>query len=375
MFTLRTKIALLKAMATKKTPIYVQFAVTKNCNLGCGMCGSSASREDEKELSLAEISKLAGVLDRLNIGIILLTGGEPFIRPDIPEIIRIFSKKGFTVRLQTNGILADEEMIKSACRAGMKEVTISLNSLEPDKQDAFTGNKGSWQRTIEAIARFSRILPVRGTLLGVNTVVCKQNLEELPDIIKFVTACGFYSSLIPVHVSGRDENDFIIRKRAWGFQFTKEDLARIDIIYKQVVDMKRMGYHIYNSYKFLNKSPEFLKGRRVGWNCDSPNLYFSISPSGKFLPCVDIKTDISMLDAGFPKLYNSQEFKTQIKEMVRKCPGCFYACYPEMTYLCRDFKTALDRLRQGAKAMKATRKPVNYEDSLRIIKEIRGLCQ
>jgi MoaA/NifB/PqqE/SkfB family radical SAM enzyme len=336
------------------------------------MCGSSISRKNENELNLAEIKKIADVLDRLNIGVILLTGGEPFLRPDLPEIIRIFSKKGFTVRLQTNGILASEEMIKSACQAGMREVTLSLNSLEPDRQDALTGQKGSWHKIIEAIANFSRILPARGTLLGINTVVYQQNLKELPNIVKFVTACGFYSSLIPVHVTNQDNNDFIIRKSDPGLLFSEKDFDEIDLTYKKVIDMKKNGYHIYNSYKFLRESPTFLKGKRINWNCDSPYLYFSISSSGKFLPCVDIKTNISILDHGFYALYNSEKFKAQIEEMVKKCPGCFYACYPEMTYFCRDLKTTLDRLWEGGKVMKAVRKPINYADLIRLIEKIRN---
>lgn len=370
MFTIRTKLALAKGIITKKVPIYVQYAVTKKCNLGCKMCGSSVSRKEENELTLAEIKKLADVLDRLNISIIILTGGEPFMRQDIVEIIRIFAKKGFTVRLQTNGILPDEKMIRSAYQAGMREVTISLDSLIPEKQDAITGQKGSWFKIVESIARFSRILPSFNNLLGINTVVCKQNLEEVPDIIRFVTACGFYSSLIPIHLDPV-KNDFIIRKSASEFSFTPEDHEKIEQIYERVICMKNNGYNIYNSYKFLRNSPDFLKGKKIDWHCDSPYLYFSISPSGKFLPCVDINTSIPMLNDDFPDLYNSEGFKFQIKEMVKKCPGCFYACYPEISYFCRDFRTTLERFWLGCKISCSIRRPISYNDSLKLIEKIR----
>jgi len=371
MFTLRTKIALAKALITKRSPIYVQFAVTKRCNFSCAMCGSSVSRHAERDLSLSEIKKIADVLDRLNVGIVLLTGGEPFARPDIVDIIHLFSQKGFTVRLQTNGILATEDKITSACQAGMKEVTISLSSLIPERQDAVTGEQGSWYKIMEAITRFSQLLPTRGTLLGINTVVTKHNVEELPRMIKFVTAIGFYISLIPVHGNPGKENDFIIRKSAPGYSFTKEDRTMLERTYQKVLVMKKAGYHIYNSRSFLLKSPHFLAGERIHWHCDSPALYFSISPSGNFLPCVDLKTSFSMLDDNFLALYRSKEFQSEITEMVKKCPGCFYACYPEMTYLCRDVMTTFERIGQGCKILFSKRTPIGYEDCLRLAARIR----
>jgi MoaA/NifB/PqqE/SkfB family radical SAM enzyme len=371
MFTARTKKALIRGVLTKKSPIYVQFAVTKLCNLKCRMCGSSTSRKDEAELSLPQIEILAGTLDKLNAGVVLLTGGEVFLRPDIAEVVRIFSRKGFTVRLQTNGILADEEKIKAVCAAGAKEITISLNSLIPEKQDAITGQEGSWQKIVASIVRFSRILPTRGALLGINTVVTPGNLEEVPQLIRFATAIGFYSSLIPVHTAGPGADDFIIRKHSPESVFTPESFARVDAVYRQVLKMKQAGYNVYNSYKFLRNSPAFLKGRRINWHCDSPHLYFAISPAGNFLPCVDIKTSFSMLDPGFAGLYHSGEFQRKIRQLVEKCSGCFYACWPEMTYFCRDPRVFLERAAFGMKAALKTRKPVTYAQCLSIVEGIR----
>lgn len=366
MFTKKTKLALVKGIITKETPIYVQFAITKHCNLNCGACASSLSRKNERELSLSEIEKISVVLSRLGAGIILLTGGEPFLRKDLPEIISAFCTKGFTVRLQTNGILANEERIMAALQAGMLEITVSLNSLTPEKHDSMVGLAGSWQRTITAIARFSQILPKRGAVLGINTIVSPQNLSELPAIIKFVTAIGFHSSLIPVHTAPADKEDFIIRKYAPEYAFHSEAFLEIDRVYTEIIKMKKQGYRIYNSFEFLRNSPVFLKGKRVEWRCDSPNLYFAISPSGNFLPCVELKTAYSMLDDGFVERYNSKEFKKEVGDMVTRCTGCYYACWPEMTYLCRNPLVFGERAIFGLRAAWEKRRPVTYERCLEI---------
>jgi len=367
----RTKLALLRGVITKRSPVYVQFAVSKYCNLRCGMCRAVEARKNERELSLAEIGKLAKVLNKLGAAIVILTGGEPMLRKDIVEIVKVFTQRGLDVRLQTNGLLAGEERIKSLFEAGLKAVTLSLDTLDPEKQDKISNQKGAWDGTIRSLALFSKILPKKGNMTGVNTVVSKVNIKEIPKIVTFVTAIGFYSSLIPVHLSSGEDPDFIVRGDSALFRFSEDDSLLIDSTYREIIEMKRKGYHIHNSFRFLRESPNFLKYGKVDWPCDSPHLYFSVSPQGYFLPCVDLKGTKSMLDDDFVDVFYSKRFQDDVKGTVKKCSGCFYACYPEISYFCRDFKTTLERIRQGYKISKTTRRPVSYEDCLGMIDKIR----
>lgn len=368
---LHAKLMMLKGVLTKRSPIYVQFAVSKFCNLNCQMCQAVQVRKDERELSLGEIEKLAQVLYKIGAGIVILTGGEPLLRKDIAEIVGIFSQRGFDVRIQTNGLLASEEKISQLLKAGLNEITLSLDTLEPETQDKINNQSGSWERIIRALALFSRLLPKRGNMTGVNTVVSRLNIEEIPKIVKFVSAIGFYSSLIPVHLSSDSKTDFIVRRQAENFRFRERDFDLIDKVYQRVIDMKKNGYQIINSYKFLRNSPKFLKYGKVQWSCDSPDLYFSISPQGIFLPCVDLKGEKSMLDDDFLDVFNSQSFRDQIRRKVKSCAGCFYACYPEVSYFCRDIKTFCERILEGTKISLRQRKPVSYEESLRLIQDFR----
>lgn len=368
---LKAKLAFIKGLLTRRSPIYVQFAVSKHCNLNCSMCQAVESRKEERELELDEIRKLAAILEKMHVGIIVLTGGEPLLRRDLAGIIDAFSSKGLEVRLQTNGLLASEAKIKELLRAGLKEVTLSLDTLDAPKQDRINNQAGSWHKTIEALAVFSRILPKRGNMTGVNTVVSKMNIQELPRIIEFVTRLGFYSSLIPVHLSSGKEDDFIVRAKGETFRFCEEDFELIDRVYREVIRMKKTGFHVHNSFRFLKESPGFLKYGQAHWRCDSPGLYFAVSPAGYFLPCVDLKGQKSMLDEDFMEVFYSQAFQESIKEAVSSCPGCFYACYPEISYFCRDPKTTLERLWQGLKISRTVRNPVSYDNSLRLIERIR----
>lgn len=373
MNSLRRNRLFLKAALTGKVPVYVQYAVTKRCNLNCRMCRTTASRQEEVELTLEEISKIADILSEIGIGILILTGGEPMLKDDLAKIVGIFTERGIKVRLQTNAIPATGDKVAELVSAGLKEVTVSLNSLHPEVNDRITGLKGSWHRIMRGLANFSEGLPEKGNLCGVNITVSSYNLGELPALIKFVTYIGFFASLIPVHLAnGKDENQFIVRASAPDCGFQLQDHQLIDEIYDRVIQMKKGDYRIYNSFRFLRESREFLKTGKINWTCQSPDLYFSISPQGYFLPCVDIKTEESMLEGNFLKRYRSGELRVKIRESVRACRGCMYACYPEIVYVCRHPRTFLERVGFALKVRKIERKKLTYDELINAAEKFRG---
>lgn len=369
MLTRKSRNSIIRGIIRRRSPIYVQYALSKSCNLRCRMCGAVDARANERELNLNEIEILADRMDRLKVGVLILTGGEPFIRKDLPEIIKIFSKKDIDVRLQTNAILATEESIKQVIAAGLKEVTISLDTMDKNKQDFICNKKGTWDKIIESISLFSEYLPKKGAMPIINTVVSKLNINDITDVVKFTTRIDFYNSIIPIHSS--ITNGFVVRKESEPFKFTKKDFRDIDETYKNLIRMKKQGYNVHNTYKFLKKSPDFLKYNKIYWKCDSPHLYFSISPQGYFLPCVDLKGDKSILDKDFIDVFRSKEFIRKIRNQVKNCPGCMYACYPEISYLCKDPLVLLERIKQGLLISKKERNAYTYEEMLDIIKDIK----
>ena len=200
-------------------------------------------------------------------------------------------------------------------------------------------------------------------MLGLNTVVSKKNIDEIPDIIEFATHIGFYVSLIPVHCAA-DTGRFIIRKEAPGFAFQAENHPEIDALYRRVIDMKKNGHLVYNSYRFLRESPEFLKSGKTRWKCLSPDLYFAVSPGGRFLPCVDIDAPFNMLKGDFVRTYRSPAFREAVDSKVRGCQGCLYGCWAEMVYLFTDMRVLAERVAQGARIMLRQRPVVSGSECL-----------
>lgn len=355
---------ILKAVLTRKPPLYVQFAVTKRCNLSCRMCRTTAARRRESELGLSEIGRLAEVVSQIGAGFVILTGGEPMLREDLAEIVRIFTRRGLSVRLQTNAVVSDPGRIEELLTAGLEEVTVSLHSLRPEVNDRITGVDGSWEKIIRGLANWIAVLPARGSLSGINVTVSRYNLEELPALAAFISEIGFYASIIPVHLAGNGSRQFIVRADDPGSALGSSDREVIERVYGRLIQMKKDGVRIYNSYRFLRESREFLSTGRVSWDCLSPDLYYSISPQGHFLPCVDIPTGISMLEDGFLERYRSGEIPARIREMARSCSGCMYACYPEIVYLCRDPGTFFERVKFALRSGRARRDKPGYRELL-----------
>ncbi len=372
MENLRQNLLALRAILFRRNPFYVQFALSKNCQLRCKMCQAVESRKEERELSLEEIERLAGVLARMGTVFLVITGGEPLLRPDLPEITRIFTDNKIAVRLQTNGIGISAAKIRALTEAGLRDVTVSLESLSPQRQDFITGRDGSWDEVMRAIALFSQYLPVEKSLCGVNIVVSKFNLDEITKLARFVSEFGFYSSLIPVHLAD-NPRDYVVRGNNDLFAFGESDYPLIDLVYRELREMKKNGIRIYNSQRYLKESPDFLKYKKTYWRCDSPNLYFSISPGGNFLPCVDIKMDEPMLQAGdFVRRYYSAEFRKKVRSVVRNCPGCMYACWPEVSYLASDARVFFSRIRDGLRVRLERRKPVSFDELVTLAEKYKN---
>jgi len=368
---LRNTLLLLKALLTKRVPVYVQYAVTKKCNLNCNICNSNLSRDKEIDLTLPEIKRLAIILKKIQVSILVLTGGEPFIRKDIIEIAKIFKTSGLEVRFQSNGFLLTPELVIELHKLGTNGITISLDSLNPEIQDRLTNFKNSHEKIFKALSLISQYSSQTKNIYAINTVVSKLNIEELPTLAKFATRMGLFISFIPLH-STRSNSHFIIRKNNTELEFSEKDFLVIDRVYSELIEMKKQGYLIYNSSRFLRETPDYLKYKKIQWKCDSPDLYFAISPSGNFLPCVDLNSNINILDQDFLKNYLQGIPQNQIRKKVDGCEGCMYACWPEFTYLMRDWYTLMEQIKQLRFSSMWTPKPFTDQEIQLLVAKIKN---
>jgi len=318
-----------KSLLKKNQPIYAHYGVTHKCNLNCRIC-SIKNETPLYELTLTEIRKLAQKLYELGIIYISIGGGEPTTRKDILDIVNIFIRRNFYVRLLTNAVDINITFIKKLLILRVHGVSISLDSLSTRKQAyIWDCNEDLYNRTIKNIENFAKFSNKK-KLFILNTVVSKLNIGELPDLVHFASKLGFYVSFIPLEINGSN-NKFL--------KFTDSDYLLVNKIYNKLMDMKRQSYPIFNSLKFLQDSKDFIIKGENNWQCKAGKLYFSISPNGYISIChnksLGFYYDIPEIVS---KLKNS-EFIKKVEYVTSKCQGCIRPCWAEVSNIATDKKT------------------------------------
>lgn len=137
-------------------PKVVQVSLTNRCQCSCVHCGvTKLNQKKEDELSLPELDVIFTDLRRSGTEVIDLFGGEPTLRQDIFEIIRLGKDRGLTVLMETNGYLLDELFVHKLKSSGLERVYISLDDYTAQCHDAHRNVKGLFRRVVDAM-RFCR---------------------------------------------------------------------------------------------------------------------------------------------------------------------------------------------------------------------------
>ena len=379
MFSKLSKRTLARAALLQDAPVYVQFYVTARCNLTCEQCNIIYANADVRECTIDEIERIADNFARMGVAIVLLTGGEPFARRDLPEIIRAFESRGVHVRMQTNGF-ASEDQIARAVEAGGKDISISLDSLQAARQDMINGGfNESWHQALKAIALFSKHLPKEGSFASLGCVLQPQNMGDIEDVVRFGTAISWFTSLVPVHVTDYGHpRGFRTFDRS--LRFLPSEYPIVDRIVERVRAMRAEGFLLYDSDQYLDDIRRFVREEPTTWRsrnggvCDTPNLYFALLPNGEFAPCCDHRLGRSYpaYDAGFPGLYRSKSWRNEVLQVARACEGCMYGSYPEITISMRFLSAKVQRVRTFLTAPPAKNWPWSYEQLLQQAEAIRG---
>lgn len=349
LFPWRTKLRLARSLLTKDHPVYVQFYVTARCNLDCEQCNIIYANSDATEVSLDGVKRIADNLEKIGVSIVLLTGGEPFVRRDLPEIVRELSSRGMHVRIQTNG-LAREESVRACVEAGANDISISLDSIHPGLQDTINGGyNGSWARAVQAFAMVNRIFPA-DSFAAMGCVLAPRNIEYVPDVVRFATEIGWFVSLVPAHTTPQHlPQNF--RSFDQTCRFDPSLYPAVRRLIDRIREMRNDGYLLYDSDEYLEDMYRLIRNERVEWRdrnggvCDSPNLYFAIQPNGHMAVCCDYRlpSPVSTMAPEFPERFFSEELRRSVYSVASACGGCLYGSFPEMTITSRFLGPMLKR--------------------------------
>jgi MoaA/NifB/PqqE/SkfB family radical SAM enzyme len=334
---LTTVLGIFNSKFTKR-PFYLRFHLTHRCNYRCRMCNQHQSGDRFVELSLEQIRRVAKAAADLGPRHVVITGGEPFLRPDLPDVITAFDACNFSVRVQTNGgPQVTAEILEKCARAGLQDLSVSVDTLDSLVQDEICQAKHVVENALRTLRIAREILP--HSISQANIVASRFNFEEIPALVEYFNAMGSYSYVTPVMIlAGRDPHHDRYMFRGEDGDFRPETLPHEvhDRILDQLIALRKRGRGLTNSTRYLLDYRDYLGSGRIAWRCEAGKLCMDILPDGSVSICKEKPALGNILDPGFKRFFRSRNFEKSARELIDSCSGCFYGEYREPQYVVRD---------------------------------------
>lgn len=267
-------------------PVEVSCEVTSACNARCMHCSVSKTR-GYTDLSAEKWRTIIDSIANLNVFSVLFTGGEPLLRKDLEELVKVCAAQKIITGISTNGYLLSDERIDSLVSAGATGFAISLDGIDAQTHDTFRGLKGLYDKVITSI----KTLVDKKVEIGVLVTITKMNVTQIPDIIQLLDRMGVPQiSLLRFKMTGKakenpwlnpDPADYIsLLKKVYTIQ---KELDNALMLYPDV------------PMKFFEKSisSEFyeqLKKEGRVEVCGAGIISLTISSNGDIKPC-DVSGD------------------------------------------------------------------------------------
>jgi len=164
----------------------VFWETTAACNLSCKHCRRLELDATRDELTTAEAKAMIDGIAQMGKPILVFSGGEPLMRPDLWELLAYAKAAGLTLALATNGTTVDEVVAERIAGAGVARVSISLDGADAATHDAFRGQVGSFEAALAGQAR----LRARGVGTQINCTVARHNRDQLVALRERCIAIG-----------------------------------------------------------------------------------------------------------------------------------------------------------------------------------------
>ena len=221
----------------------------RRCNLACKHCYSiSADKDFAGELTTDEVCGVMDDLRAYGVPVLILSGGEPLLRPDIFDISRRAKDLGFYVGLSSNGTLIDEALADRIADIGYNYVGVSLDGIGAT-HDRFRSRDGAFDASVKGIGH----LRERGIKVGLRFTMTQDNYRELPQLLDLLDALDldkFYFSHLNYAGRGNKNrgDDTMLDTTRWA----------MDMLFERCLASLRSG-----------RAKEFVTG-----NNDADGVYF-----------------------------------------------------------------------------------------------------
>jgi AdoMet-dependent heme synthase len=309
-------------------PYLVALNLTKRCNLKCAHCYLDATTKaagGDDELTTDECVRLIDQIAEVNKGCLLvITGGEPLVRPDILDIARYAVQLGFMVVFGTNGMLIDDRMATQLVEIGVMGVGISIDSLDPQKHNAFRGVPGAWEAAVAGIEASKR----NGLQFQVHFSAQPMNYQELPAVVEWAHGLGArVLNVFFMVCTGRGEELTDITPAQYeevlGF------LVKCQDDYQGMLIRARCAPHFKRlAYEKDPNSPITKATGYMGGGCLAGTNYARVTPNGEVTPCPYMPLSAgNVREKSFVDLWEKSDIFNSFRypQLKGKCGDCEYS--------------------------------------------------
>ena len=295
----------------------VSWNTTNACNMYCAHCYRDAGCKASDELSTAEAKDMLDGIARAGFRIMIFSGGEPLMRPDILELVRYAAELGLIPVFGTNGTLITPEMAAALKEAGAKGMGISLDSLDAAKHNKFRAYEGAWEGAVQGMKNCR----AAGLPFQIHTTVMDWNQAELEAITDFAVEIGarahHFFFLVP---TGRART---IEEESLRAEHYEDVLTRIMRKQETVpIELKPTC-----APQFLRIAAQLGIKTRFSRGCLAGLSYCIISPRGKVQPCAYLKMELGdVREKPFDEIWRDNEVLQRLRtlEYSGGCGTCGY---------------------------------------------------
>jgi len=315
------------AKAKIQPPFLVALNLTKRCNLACDHCYLDARILKEgstDEMSGGEVKIVLNDIAALSPDcMVVLTGGEPLLRRDIEEISRHAAGLGLMVVIGSNGITLTAERVRALKAAGVAGIGLSVDSLHPEKHDAFRGRKGAWLKTMQAIDACRK----EGLVYQIHFSVTDETADEMDDMIAFARDAG---ALVL--------NVFFLVCTGRGEKYTDISADNYEKVLRRVAEAAHAEKHLMVRAKCaphfkriaLEMDPDWPITTAHGYDaggCLAGTRYARVTPEGNVTACPYMETSVgSVRDQSFSTLWHEAPMFKEMRapKLEGRCGACEY---------------------------------------------------
>ncbi|MBO5245588.1 MAG: putative heme d1 biosynthesis radical SAM protein NirJ2 [Selenomonadales bacterium] len=295
----------------------ISWNTTNACNMYCDHCYRDAGFKAEEELNTAEAKTLLDQIAKAGFKIMIFSGGEPLMRPDIIELVEHAVSVGLRPVFGTNGTLITEEMAHKLKKAGAMGMGISLDSLDIEKHNKFRKFPNAWEGAVQGMRNCRKA----GLPFQIHTTVMDWNSHELEAITDFAVAEGavahHFFFLVP---TGRGAN---IEEESLRAKAYEEVLERIMKKQQEVsIELKPTC-----APQFMRIAAQMGMKMRFGRGCLAGTSYCIISPRGKVQPCAYLNIPLGdVRETPFDEIWKNNEVLNELRTLDYKggCGTCEY---------------------------------------------------